>query len=318
MNNNNTNFIKKKLKFIWQEHSYILALFVLIIFATIFSDSFLQPQNLMNVFRRISTVGLIALGMTFVIIGGEIDLSVGAVLAMIGGVIIALFNTGLPLIISILGGVVVGAIIGFINGYIISKFRLASFIVTLATMAIARSLIVYIADGSSIIGPMTNKFTRIGNGNIGIIPIPAIIFVVAAILLHILLAKTKFGRFVYAIGDNEKAAKYSGIKVNKIRILTFVIIGVCVALAATIESSRLASISSSSSGRLYNLDAIAAVIIGGAPLSGGQGKILGTVVGVIILGVISNVMNLVNISPYLAGTVKGLIILGAVMIQKNR
>lgn len=310
-------FIRKKSKYIWEEHSYIFALLILILFAIIFSDHFLEVNNLMNVARRISTIGLIALGMTFVIVGGGIDLSVGAVLAMVGGVIISLFNFGVPLYLSILGGVVTGAIIGFINGYIISKFKLASFIVTLATMAIARSLIVYLADGSSIIGPMTTKFTRIGNGNIGVVPIPAIIFGLVAVIAHIILSKTKFGRFVYAIGDNEKAAKFSGIKVEKIRILTFVIVGVCVALGATIESSRLASISSSSSGNLYELDAIASVIIGGASLSGGQGKILGTIIGVIILGVISNIMNLVNISPYLSGTVKGMIILAAVMIQKN-
>lgn len=311
--------IKVGFKKIWDEHSYFFALVVLVVLASIFSDRFLTLGNMMNVMRRVSIIGIVSVGMTLVIIGGKFDLSVGAVLALVGGVILTLTSYGLPVYLSILAGLLLGAFIGFINGYIINKFNLASFIVTLATMAIARSLVIYAADGSSIIGSMRGSFVNIGNGNIaGIIPNPVIIFLVVAIIFHFILSKSKFGKYVYAIGDNEKAAKYSGINVRKISILTFVLIGVCVAIAATVEASRLASISSSSSGSGYELEAIASVIIGGTPLSGGKGHIIGTVVGVVLLGLITNFMNLMNVSPYLTGTVRGLIILGAVLIQKKQ
>lgn len=311
--NKGTNAV---LKF-WKENSYVLALIILVVFASAASGSFLKTANIMNILRQISIVGIIGLGMTFVIISGGIDLSVGSFLAMIGGIIIALQKQNLPVLLSVLIGCIAGLIIGAVNGLIISKARLAPFIVTLVTMTIARSVIIYLSNGSSIIGDSTSSFTDIGNGRITIIPIPVIIFALVIALCSVLLNNTKFGRYVYAIGGNEKTSLYSGIKVDRIKIMAYSLMGLLVAVASVIETSRLASVSSSSSGLFYEMDAIAAVIIGGTPLSGGKGKLMGTVVGIIILGIISNIMNLLNISPYLNGAVKGLIILVAVLMQRR-
>ncbi|MCT4597966.1 MAG: ribose ABC transporter permease [Vallitalea sp.] len=308
-----TNYISK----LWRENSSIFALIVLVIFASIASDKFFQVSNIMNVLRQTSIVGLIAIGMTFVIIGGGIDLSAGSVLALSGGVIILLQSRGLPIILCIVAGCLTGIAVGIINGLFISKAKLAPFIVTLAISTIARSLLIHFANGATLIGKNDPAFTKIGNGKLGVVPIPVIIFIVIAIIAHFLLNNTKFGTYIYAIGGNEKTAVYSGIRVDRIKIATYMVIGLCIGLAAMIESARLASVSSSSSGMLYELDAITAVIIGGTSLNGGKGKISGAIIGILILGIISNIMNLLGISPYLNGAVKGLIILTAVLMQRK-
>ncbi len=307
-------FVKR----MWKEASYIIALIVLIIFASIASSSFLQLTNVMNILRQASIVGIISLGMTFVIISGGIDLSVGSVLAVTGAILLSLQISGIPTWICIIIACLASAFIGFINGFVISKARLAPFIVTLATMTIARSLVIFITDGANIIGNLADKgFANIGGGKIWVIPVPVLIFAVLVIIMAFILNKTKFGRYVYAVGGNEETALYSGIRVDRIKIATYSLLGLMVGIASTIEASRLASVTSTSSGLYYEMDSIAAVIIGGTPLSGGRGKIYGTVVGVIILAIIGNIMNLVNVSPYLTGTVKGIIIIVAVMIQRR-
>ena len=308
---------KKLLNKIWKENSYVFALIVLVVFASIISDDFFSTVNIFNILRQVSIVGIIALGMTFVIISGGIDLSVGSVVAVCGVVILVLQEMGVPVVLSIAAGCAVGMGIGCMNGFIIAKAKLAPFIVTLATMTIVRSLVIFFSDGSSVIGDANSVFTQIGGGKLGMIPIPVIIFAGMIVLCYFLLNKTKFGRYVFAVGGNETTALYSGIRVDKVKIMVYGLIGLMVGIAAMIESSRLASVSSSSSGLYYEMDAIAAVIIGGTPMIGGKGKISGTVVGIIILGVISNIMNLVNISPYLNGAVKGIIILVAVLLQKR-
>ncbi|MCT4543927.1 MAG: ribose ABC transporter permease [Vallitalea sp.] len=308
-----TNYISK----LWHENSSIFALVVLVVFAAIASDKFFQVTNIMNVLRQTSIVGLIAIGMTFVIIGGGIDLSAGSVLALSGGVIILMQSQGLPIILCIIAGCIAGITVGTINGIFISKAKLAPFIVTLAISTMARSLLIHFANGATLIGKNNATFTRIGNGKLGVVPIPVIIFALVAIIAHFILNNTKFGTYIYAIGGNEKTAVYSGIRVDRIKIATYMVIGFCIGLASMIESARLASVSSSSSGVLYELDAITAVIIGGTSLNGGKGKISGTIVGMLILGIISNIMNLLGISPYLNGAVKGLIILVAVLMQRK-
>lgn len=304
-------------KSLWQDYSSLLALCALVLFATLASDKFMTVPNIMNVLRQTSIVGLIAIGMTFVIIGGGIDLSAGSVLALSGGIIILLQGQGLPIWVCILGGCLAGMMMGVINGFFISKARLAPFIVTLAIGTMARSLLIQFANGATIIGKTDSAFTNIGNGKIGAIPIPVIIFLVVALIAHWVITNTKFGTYVYAIGGNESTALYSGVNVPLVKTATYMVIGLCIGMAATIESARLASVSSSSSGVLYELDAITAVIIGGTSLNGGRGKIAGTVIGMLMLGIISNTMNLMGISPYLNGAVKGLIILVAVLLQRK-
>ncbi|NCD32475.1 MAG: ribose ABC transporter permease [Spartobacteria bacterium] len=312
--NKGTRFFKN----LWHEHSALLAFIVLCVVASVANDKFLTVRNIMNVLRQSSIIGLIAIGMTFVIIGGGIDLSAGSLLALCGGIIILIQATGVSVFWAVTAGCLAGIAFGIANGMLIAKARLAPFIVTLATGTIARSLLIQFANGATLIGKSDRSFTQIGNGRVcGVVPIPVIIFAVVAIVAHFVLKKTKFGTYVYAVGGNEKSALYSGIHVDKIKIATYAVIGFCTALAATIESARLASVSSSSSGVLYELDAITAVIIGGTSLNGGRGRIMGTVVGMLILGVISNMMNMLGVSPYLNGAVKGGIILVAVLMQRR-
>lgn len=304
-------------KVIWEQYSVIFAFIVLVVLASVLSEHFLSVANITNVLRQISIVGIISVGMTFVIILGGIDLSVGSILALSGMVIMAAQVTyHLPIGISILLGLAMGIILGLINGFMITYGKITAFIATLAMMTIARSLALYYADAGAISG-MNSNYAKIGNGYLLGIPYPVLIFAFIVLISFVVLEKTVFGRHIYAVGGNRQSARLSAISVIRVTIISYMICGFSAAIGSIIETSRLNSISTSSSGNMYELDAIAAVIIGGASLSGGRGRIIGTLFGVLILGVLSNVMNLLNISPYLQGVVKGLIIIAAVMLQKK-
>jgi len=310
---------KNFFKMLWREYSVVVVFIGVFIACTIITQGkFASVNNIMAILRNISTIGMISLGMTFVLISGGIDLSSGPVLATAGAVLIILQGTpNVPLWVAILACCGVGVGFGFVNGIIITKTKLPPFIVTLAVGIMARSIVMFFTKGATITGKSVHEFTNIGNGNILGVPIPFLIVVIAAILLTILLTKTKFGTYVFAVGGNENAAKYSGIKTDKIKVLTYMLLGLCVAIAATIEMSRMAAVASTTSGNMYEFEAITAAIVGGASISGGRGKIVGTVVGFLILGIISNMMIMMNISPYLNGAVKGLVILLAVLFQRR-
>ncbi|MBO8163942.1 MAG: ABC transporter permease [Brevibacillus sp.] len=301
---------------LWSEYSVIVAFLVIVIVAALADGNFLSYTNLTNILRQVSIIGIISLGMTVVMLSGGIDLSVGAVLAFVGGIALLALNSSQSVTLALLAALACGALIGFLNGVMVSKGKIASFIATLGVMAAARSLILYIANGGSISGEV-EAYTLIANGEIGGISYPIILFLAVTLLVYVLMHKTPFGRYVYAIGSNEKAALLSAIRVDRVKIGVYTLCSSFVALAAVIESSRLNSISSASSGLAYELDAIAAVIIGGTRMTGGRGKVLGTFFGVLILGVLNNMMNLLNVSPYLQGLVKGLIIIIAVLLQKK-
>ncbi|MFW5769503.1 MAG: ABC transporter permease [Spirochaetota bacterium] len=314
------NFLKK----IWQDYSVVVVFVVIIILCGIAAPRFLRPDNLLNILRNTSIVGVIALGMTFVIIGGGIDLSSGPVLATSGAVLIILQGMVtpegaplMPLWIPILAACLIATGFGFINGIIITKAKLPPFIVTLAIGIIARSVVMYFCRGATIMGNKIPEFTRIGNGSIARIPIPFIIAILLAVVLHIVLTRSKFGTYVFAVGGNEDAARYSGIKVDRIKIFTYMLVGLCTGIAATIEMSRMAAVAATTSGSQYEFEAITAVIIGGTSLTGGRGRLIGTIVGFIILGIVNNMMIMLNISPYLSGAVKGAVILFAVLIQRR-
>lgn len=312
----NKNNLISKFSWIWSEYS-IFIVFVLIIFlASILNSTFLTVSNLKNVIRQASIIGIISLGMSLVILSGGIDLSVGSVLALVGGFSIIVLNKTGSIFIAVLSALAAGAAIGLFNGLLIAKGKIAPFIVTLGTMAGARSIIEYIAQGGSISGKIYT-YTKIANGELGGIAYPIFIFILLTVIMMIISNKTRFGRYVYAIGSNEKASLLSAINVNRIKASVYIICGSLTGLAAIIESSRLNSISSASSGASYELDAIAAVVIGGTRMSGGKGTIIGTFLGILILGVVNNFMNLMNVSPYLQGLVKGLIIIAAVLLQKK-
>ncbi|OJH20716.1 ribose ABC transporter permease [Bacillus obstructivus] len=305
-----------RFSWLWTDYSVIIAFIIIFIAASIMSPRFLDINNQMNILMQVSIIGIISLGMTVVMLSGGIDLSVGSVLVLVGVISVLALNASGSIFVAILTACIVGSFAGFLNGLMVAKGRIASFIATLGMMAAARSIALYIANGGSISGKVSG-FTAIANSDLWIIDYPIIIFLVMTVLVYVLMHKTRFGRYVYAIGSNEKAATLSAIRVDRVKLAVYSLAGLLVSVAAIIETSRLNSISSSSSGVSYELDAIAAVIIGGTRMTGGKGKIIGTFFGVLILGILNNMMNLMNVSPHLQGFVKGLIIIVAVVFQKR-
>ncbi|WP_340577703.1 ABC transporter permease subunit, partial [Staphylococcus aureus] len=271
-----------------------IGLILLIIVVSILNPSFLDLSNLLNLLRQISINGLIAFGMTFIILTGGIDLSVGSILALSSAFIALMITSGVDPIIALIIGVLIGFVLGAVNGLLVTKGNMAPFIATLATMTIFRGLTLVITDGN----PITNLgdsylFQLFGKGYFIGIPVPAVTMIIVFVILLIILQKTTFGRHTYAIGGNEIAAKISGIKVNKIKILIYGISGLMSALAGGILTSRLNS-AQPTAGTSYELDAIAAVVLGGTSLTGGKGRIVGTLIGVLIIGVLNNGLNLLG------------------------
>ena len=301
----------------------------------------IKPENLLNILRQVSFVGIIAMGMTLVITLGGIDLSVGSLVALLGGIGIlflnAVLSSGASEPVAVLGAfaliLVGGVVAGFINGLLVSKGKLAPFIATLGGLAAYRSLSMALVAGGEYRSEGSGLFGRLGAGGIAIpgtniapnapspvpllFPWPVLIFAIVAFVAWMILNWTRLGRYIVAIGSNERSAIYSAIEVDRVKILTYSLLGLCTGIASLLVASRLASISSSSSGTLYELDVIAAVVIGGTRMRGGAGTIAGTVIGVLILGVIQNMLNLLQVSVYLQGLVKGLVIIGAVLLQRS-
>ena len=298
-----------------------IALAVLFVACAISSPAFRRPQNLINITRQISYSGIIAIGMTFVIIGGGIDLSVGSLLAFAGSVgIIAMNhcdNPALAVAVAIVVSIAVGASCGALNGALITVGKIPPFIVTLGTLSIFRSLTLYIANA----GLLTSKhdlFARFGGAIILGIPLPAWLLLVLAIIGAIILQQTRLGRYICAVGSNERVARYAAINTNLIKFSTYVIAGFLAGISAVMLGGRLSSLSSTTAGLSYELDAIAAAIIGGTAMAGGRGSVIGTLAGALILGIVSNVLDMWGVSVNLQGTVKGVVIIIAVLIQRQR
>ncbi len=304
-----------------------LALAAMIVVASLTSEHFFQIRNLLNITRQVSYTGIIALGMTFVIIAGGIDLSVGSAVAFFGGVMILAMNhcfaelvpgsQAACFLFALVCGIGLGLVGGLASGFLITRFNIAPFITTLGFMGMYRSLALYIGDGGEfrVSGPIT-LFSRFGTGSFLGVPVPSIIFLLLAVLFGIILNWTRFGRYVCAVGSNEKVAAYAAVKVGRVRTLTYVICGLTVATSAFLLGGRMNSINSTNAGSLYELDAIAAVVIGGTSMSGGSGSMAGTVVGALMLGIINNMLNMWGVSAYLQGTVKALVIVLAVLVQR--
>ena len=310
-----------KRKFDFTKYAPLFALVVLFAISAVASPYFLKTRNLLNILRQVSYTGVIGLGMTFVIISGGIDLSVGSMVALVGGIVVLALNFfgggAFAVFLAILTGVIVGMLAGMLNGLIVTKGRIAPFIVTLGTMSIFRSLTLYISNAGEF-RSTSSLYPQIGTGFFLGIPIPVWIFLALAVFFQILLSNTRYGRYVCAVGSNEQVAMYSAIKVNFIKFMAYAITGFTVGVSSITLSARLNSISSSNAGVYYELDAIAAVVIGGTSMSGGSGTIYGTVIGAIILGIINNMLNMLGVSPYLQGTVKGLVIILAVLLQYEK
>ncbi|MFP7450854.1 ribose ABC transporter permease RbsC [Bacillus altitudinis] len=303
---------------IMQKLGPFLGLIILVAIVSILNPAFLEPLNILNLLRQISINALIAFGMTFVILTGGIDLSVGAILALSSALTAGFIVSGLDPILAIIVGCIIGAILGMINGLLITKGKMAPFIATLATMTIFRGLTLVYTDGNPITGLGSNyAFQLFGRGYFLGIPVPAITMLLTFIVLWVLLHKTPFGRRTYAIGGNEKAALISGIKVPRVKIMIYSLAGFMSALAGAILTSRLNS-AQPTAGTSYELDAISAVVLGGTSLSGGRGRIVGTLIGVLIIGVLNNGMNLLGVSSFYQSVVKGIVILIAVLLDRKK
>ena len=306
----------------------LIALIALVILGALLNPAFLAPANITNVLARSAFIGMIAVGMTFVITAGGLDLSVGSMAAFLAGIAIIAMNAALPGLgehwgtiiigmgVAILGGIAAG----YLNGALITKARIEPFIVTLGTMGIFRSLVTWLADGGtlSLDYGLRTLYRPVYYGGIGWITWPIIVFALTAMAGEWMMRHSRFGRHVEAIGSNDRVARYSAIDVNRARLLTYMLLGLLVGLATVLYVPRLGS-ASGGTGVLWELEAIAAVIIGGTALKGGRGRVWGTVVGVLILSLIDNILNLADlVSPYLNGAIQGIIIVLAVVLQREK
>lgn len=298
------------------KYGVYFVLLLLIIILSLLTDTFFTGRNALNVLRQISMNSILAFGMTFVIVSDGIDLSVASTVALAGVLASDLAHPGqgFPLILPIIVAIGIGAVVGVINGLIISRTGVPAFIVTLGLQQIARGISYIYTDGRSIID-VSDTYQYIGQGDFLGIPFPIYLLIGMLILSYILLQRTKFGRYVYAVGGNSMAAKVSGIKVAKVRTIVYIISGICAGIVGLILSSRTGS-GAPNAGMSYELDAIAATVIGGTSMSGGKGTILGTLVGALIIGILNNGLDLINVSSYVQQVVKGVIIIGAVLIDR--
>lgn len=304
--------------FVLSNLGVLIGLLVLCLILTFATDFFLTGKNLLTVLRQICINVLLAFGMTFVLIVGGIDLTVGSVVGASGVAVVMLIEAGFPIPAAILCALLLGAVIGLINGAIIAYTGMPAFIVTLSMQGVVRGLAYIITDGRSV-ASSDKVFTKLGNSYLWGIPLPIYIVAVVMIVISIILYQTRFGRRMYAIGGNPVAAKYTGIKTKGIVVKVYIISAVLSALAGVILASRMYS-GQPTAGQGYESDAIAAAVLGGTSFTGGIGTIGGTLVGALVIGILSNGLNLLHISSYVQMVIKGIVIILAVGIDlfKNR
>ncbi len=301
-----------------------LALLLLFVVCAVSNETFRNPQNLLNILRQTSYSGIIALGMTFIIIGGGIDLSVGSLFAFCGVVTVLAANSasshGIGDSQVFAAGAAVsllsGALCGAVNGALVVVGRLPPFIATLGTYSVFRSLSLYMAD-SGTLTTVNPYFERFGGAVFAGLPIPVWFLICIAAVFDCVLSLTPYGRHLLATGAGERVAIFSGVRTRSVRFVSYVLTGVCAGIASLLFIGRLGSVSSSNAGMLYELDAIAAVIIGGASMAGGRGTLRGTLAGVLVLGIVSNILDLWGVDVSLQGTVKGLVIIVSVLVQRK-
>jgi ribose transport system permease protein len=310
----------------------LVGLIVLCVTGTLLNRDFATVDNLMNVLTRTSFIGIIAVGMTFVIISGGIDLSVGSMAALIAGSMIWLMNglasgaaghTFAPLAILAIGivsALVLGGLFGCAHGLLITKGRIEPFIVTLGTLGIFRAVLTWLADGGALTldNSLSDLYGPVYYASLFGVPVPIWVFLVMAAGGALILNRTAFGRHVQAIGSNEQVARYAAIRVDTVKIVTYVLLGICVGVATVLYVPRLGS-ATPTTGLLWELEAIASVVVGGTALKGGEGRVIGTVIGAILLSVIANILNLTSIiSVYLNAAVQGVVIIFVAFVQRGR
>ena len=315
----------RNVKLIAQRYGILIALLLVCLTLAVISENFLSTRNIMNVLRQTSINGILAIGMTFVILTRGIDLSVGSVVAL-AGVVAASFattsSTGMvpggpyPALLAIAVGLAVGMACGSVSGVIVSRFHVPAFVATLGMLSAARGLTLIYAGGRPI-PQLTDTFRWIGTGDILGVPMPVIVFAIVAIVSWYVLSATRFGRRVYAAGGNPHAATVSGINVARIRLTVYIISGALAGLAGMILAARTGS-ALPQAGVAYELDAIAAVVIGGTSLSGGVGYIGGTLIGALLIGVVNNGLDLMGVESYYQQVIKGVLIVIAVLLDQSR
>ncbi len=312
-----TRFKNGVVKYFKDNIGIIIALLAMFIFLTVFPttrSTFLTPKNMFNILRQNASNLFLATGMTMVIILGGIDLSVGSVIAL-SGVVAAgcVVNFGLPEAVGFIAAIAVGALVGLFNGFIICKTDIPPFIVTLASMNITKGIALVLTGGAPI-RCMTDAFKFPGAGYVGPVPTPVILMVVIFIIAALMINKTQLGRHIYAVGGNVQAAKFSGISVEKVKFIVYSYTGLMAGIAGVVIASRLYS-GQPTAGDGAEMDAIASVVVGGTSMSGGSGRIGGTLIGVLIIGVLNNGLNLMGVDSNFQYIVKGLVILLAVYVD---
>lgn len=311
-------FFSGVLQFLRENLGILIGFFALCFLLSFMSPVFLSQKNIMNVLRQISTNLYLACAMTMIIILGGIDLSVGSIIALSGvvtGGMIAFEGAAVP--VAVLTGLIIGLFVGAFNGIVVAKTSIPPFIVTLATMNIARGA-AYVYTGGKPVRVMSEQFNFIGSGYVAnIIPTPVIYLLIILIISVLIMNKTKLGRYIYAVGGNRQAASFSGLRIQKILFFPYAFSGLMAGIAGVVLASRMFS-GQPTAGEGAEMDAIAAVVLGGTSMSGGIGKIGGTVIGALVIGVLSNGLNLLNINSFWQYIVKGVVILIAVYVDAMR
>jgi ribose transport system permease protein len=302
-----SDWIKRFLPFV--------SLIALCILIAVLEPKFLSAGNLAGVARQTAVITIMAIGMTMVMVAGGIDLSVGSMMALTAVLGALAMVAGAPVMLGILVCIAVGAMFGFINGTAVAMLKIPPFIVTLGAMGIYRGVALLITDGTAVVG-LPSSFGYLAEGNLfGFVPVPLLIVLAVALIIHFLLSSTQPGRYCYAIGSNVEAARYAGVRVSRYQIMFYVILGALAGLAGAIESARLVT-GQPTAGEGYELRVIAAVVIGGGSLSGGQGTVIGTIIGSLIMGVLANGANLLGISSFTQQVIIGAVIVLAVTFDE--
>lgn len=304
----------KKFKVFFGKYAIYLVLVIEIIFFSIASEYFLSVSNFINVLRQVSIVGIMAVGMTFVILTGGVDLSVGGVTACVGVICAKLMLSGLHPIIAILVSLGFSAVVGCVNAFFSHEFNLNPMIVTLATLQILKG-ISYIVTGAIPVYGFTDKFKVIGQGYVGKIPIPIIIMLALYVIAYIILKYTMFGQSIYGIGGNEEAVRLTGISIRKYKYGAYILCSVVTGIAGIILLSRT-NTAQPSAGFGYEMDVIAGAVLGGISMSGGEGKITGVFAGVLVMAILSNGMLMMDVSEYWQWVTKGIVMLIAITYDK--
>lgn len=310
---------KRDYKALAMANTPLLAFVFLFILAIIVEGTtFLNLNNLINILLNNAIIGIIALGMMLIIVTAGIDLSVGSMLALTGLVAIWTLNQYGSIVLALLAALAAGAVFGAVTGVFVAKFAVPSFIVTLGTMSIYRSVGEYWFNGGGITtsGRAADGFIAIANTTLLGLPVPVWLWLMLSVIVALMAKYTAFGRHIFAVGSNPRATRLAGINTHRVLIGVYLLAGVLVALAAVLEASRLGSMNSASSGTGYEMDAIAATVIGGTVMTGGRGTVLGTTFGTLTLGIINNLMNLMGMPAFLVGAIKGAIIVLAVLLQR--